>query len=60
MTVIDVRVVNGLPLVRLSGRVTERSGRELATAVMSAIHFMTESPDDHPRPLSLQAPRNGA
>lgn len=60
MTAIDVRVVNDLPLVRLSGRVTERSGRELAAAVMSAIHFMTESPDEHPRPLSLEAPRNSA
>jgi hypothetical protein len=59
VTAVDVRVVNGLPLVRLRGQVTERSGRDLAAAVMSAIHFMTESPDEHPRPLSLEAPRNG-
>lgn len=55
MTNIGVHVVGGLPLVRLSGPVSERSGAELATAVMSAIHFMTE---DLAVPLSLVQPRN--
>lgn len=58
MTQIDVRVVGGLPLLRLSGPVNERSGADLAAAVMSAIHFMTEDPAEFPRPLSLPAPRS--
>lgn len=57
MTQIDVRVVGGLPLVRLAGPVTERTGAELAAAVMSSIHFMTEDPAEFPRPLSLSHPR---
>ena len=58
MTQINVHVVGGLPLVRLDSAVTERSGSELASAVMSAIHFMTEDPAEHPRPLSLESPRS--
>ena len=57
MTQIDVRVIGGVPLVRLGGPVTERSGAELAAAVMSSIHFMTEDPTEFARPLSLLQPR---
>lgn len=57
MTQISVHVVGGLPLVRLTNPVTERTGAELAASVMSSIHFMTEDPAEHARPLSLESPR---
>jgi hypothetical protein len=57
MTEINVFTGCGIPLVRLSGKITERSGSELAAAVMSSIHFMSEDLAEFPRPLSLIAPR---
>lgn len=58
MTDIRVSTAYGVPLLRLSGPLTQRNGVELATAVMSQIHFMSEDPDSGcPHPLSLTAPR---
>ena len=37
MTDISVTIVGGVPLVRLTGEVTERDGAALAAAIMSAI-----------------------
>ncbi|SIM03528.1 Uncharacterised protein [Mycobacteroides abscessus subsp. abscessus] len=56
MTQVNVHVVGGVPLVRLSGAVVERSGSELAAKVMSSIYFMTED-GEVGSPLSLEAPR---
>lgn len=56
MTEVNVFVAGGVPLVRLSGTVTERNGAELAAAVMSAIHYMTEDTTEYQHPLSLPAP----
>ncbi|CAJ1505261.1 hypothetical protein [[Mycobacterium] burgundiense] len=59
MTAVDVMVVRGLPLVRLIGPVTERSGAELATAVMDAIYFYsTDVPGEFPHPLSERHPQS--
>ncbi len=55
MTQINVHAVGGVPLVRLGGPLTERSGAELAASIMSAICFMTE--DAGSRPLSLEFSR---
>ena len=57
MTRVDVRVIGDTPLVQLSGAVTERSGAELAAAVMGMIHAMTDDPDEYGHPLSLPQPR---
>lgn len=56
MTQVNVHVVGGRPLVRLSGPVVERSGAELAAKVMSSIYFMTED-GEAGKPLSLESPR---
>ncbi|MEN4460959.1 hypothetical protein VXE65_02890 [Mycolicibacterium conceptionense] len=53
MTQVEPLIVGWIPLVRLSGTVTERSGAELAAKVMGAIFY--SSPES--RPLSLQQPR---
>jgi len=60
VTAVDPMVVRGIPLVRLSGQVTERSGAELAAAVMEAIHYYTaEMPEQFAHPLSDSAPQTG-
>ncbi|ART70577.1 hypothetical protein BTO20_20340 [Mycobacterium dioxanotrophicus] len=53
MTQVEPLIVGGIPLVRLSGTVTERSGAELASKVMGAIFYSSHEV----RPLSLQQPR---
>jgi len=45
----------GIPMVRLSGQFNERSGAELADAIMLKIHIHTEDSDRYPHPLSLNA-----
>jgi hypothetical protein len=52
MTEINVFTSCGIPLVRLSGKVTERSGSELAAAVMSSIHFISGYPAEFPHPIT--------
>ncbi|SKM80463.1 hypothetical protein [Mycobacteroides abscessus] len=56
MTQVNVHVIGGRPLVRLSGPVVERTGSELAANIMSSIYFMTEDGESG-KPLSLEAPR---
>ncbi|CPW71586.1 hypothetical protein [Mycobacteroides abscessus] len=58
MTQVNVHVIGGCPLVRLSGPVVERSGAELAANVMSSIFFMTED-GEAGKPLSLESSRIG-
>ncbi|WP_165589015.1 hypothetical protein [Mycolicibacterium conceptionense] len=57
MTQIDVMARGGVPLVRLGGPVTHRSGAELASEVMLMINLATEDPDEFPHPLSEARPR---
>ena len=45
----------GIPMVGLSGQITERSGAELADLVMRRIHIHTEDSDRYRHPLSLNA-----
>lgn len=59
MTQVNVHVVGGVPLVRLSGTVVERTGTELAAKVMSSIYFMTED-GEAGAPLSLESSRIAA
>lgn len=56
MIEIGVFVVHGIPLVRLKGTVTERSGAALAAEVMSRISYMTEDAPQCRGPLSLVEP----
>ena len=54
----------GIPMVRLSGQFNERSGAQLADAIMLKIHIHTEDSDRYRHPLSLnasctRAPRHG-
>lgn len=56
MIEVDVFVERGIPLVRLKGTITERSGADLAAKVMSTIHYMTEDTPQSPHPLSLVSP----
>lgn len=45
----------GIPMVGLSGQVTERNGAELADLTMTRIHNHTEDSDRYRHPLSLNA-----
>ena len=46
----------GIPLIQLSGIVTERDGAELAAKVMRAIYAATQVEDGYPHPMSLREP----
>jgi hypothetical protein len=46
----------GIPLIELSGVVTERDGAELAAKIMRAIYAATQVEDGYPHPMSLREP----
>jgi hypothetical protein len=54
VTVVDIYTDQlGIPMVRLSGQVTERNGAELADRIMLKIRLHTEDTDRYTHPLSL-------
>jgi hypothetical protein len=59
MTIVKVfRSEMGIPLIELSGDVTEQDGAELAAKIMRQIYLATgeHGEDDYPSEMSLRAP----